>query len=146
MYTYSHPRPSVAVDIVLFKKTEEDIEVLLIKRGQNPYKGSYALPGGFVNLEESLQEAAIRELLEETGVKEIPLIQVYTFSDPDRDPRGRVISTAFTGLTKDDYGQLSAGSDADDLDWFPVSDLPPLAFDHKMMITKSIEKLNLSEP
>lgn len=144
MYTYQHPRPAVSVDIVLFQKMNEEYQVLLIKRVQDPFRGSYALPGGFVEMKESQEQAAERELWEETGVQNIHLIQIHTFSEPDRDPRGRVISTAYSAvIEEDDQIHPKAGSDAAEVGWFNLSDLPVLAFDHKLIIQISKEKLNL---
>ncbi len=144
MYTYQHPRPAVSVDIVLFQKINKEYQVLLIKRAQDPFRGSYALPGGFVEMKESQEQAAERELREETGLQNIQLIQIQTFSEPNRDPRGHVISTAFGALIgEDDQIQPRAGSDAAEVGWFYLSDLPVLAFDHKLIIQISIEKLNL---
>ena len=144
MYTYQHPRPAVSVDIVLFQKKNGEYQVLLIKRAQDPFRGSYALPGGFVEMKESQEQAAERELREETGLQKIKLEQVHTFSDPNRDPRTRVITTAYSAVIENE-GQIhpQAGSDAADVGWFYLSDLPVLAFDHKLIIQISIEKLNL---
>ncbi len=144
MYTYQHPRPAVSVDIVLFQKLKKEYQVLLIKRVQDPFRGSYALPGGFVEMKESLEQGAERELWEETGVQNIQLTQIHTFSEPDRDPRGRVISTAYSAvIEEDDRIHIQAGSDAAEVDWFNLSDLPVLAFDHKLVIQISKDKLNL---
>ncbi len=144
MYTYQHPRPAVSVDIVLFQKINKEYQVLLIKRAQDPFRGSYALPGGFVEMKESLEQGAERELWEETGVQNIQLTQIHTFSEPDRDPRGRVISTAYSAvIEEDDRIHIQAGSDAAEVDWFNLSDLPVLAFDHKLIIQISKDKLNL---
>ncbi|MCK4801855.1 MAG: NUDIX hydrolase [Anaerolineales bacterium] len=146
LYTYSYPRPAVSVDIVLVQKKDDDFQVLLIKRAKPPFQGSFALPGGFVNQEETLEQAAQRELWEETGLQNINLTQIHTFSDPDRDPRGRVISTAFGGIIEDKCeGNPQAGSDAAELGWFNLSNLPPLAFDHDVVIKFSVEKMNLIE-
>ena len=144
MYTYQHPRPAVSVDIVLFQKINKEYQVLLIKRAQDPFRGSYALPGGFVEMKESLEQGAERELWEETGVQNIQLTQIHTFSEPDRDPRGRVISTAYGAvIEEDDRIHIQAGSDAAEVGWFNLSDLPVLAFDHKLIIQISKDKLNL---
>ena len=146
MYTYSYPRPAVSVDIVLVQKKDRDFQVLLIKRAKPPFQGSYALPGGFVDQDETLEQAAQRELSEETGLQKINLMQIHTFSDPDRDPRGRVISTAFGAIIEDKCeGKTRAGSDALKLDWFNLSDLPHLAFDHEAIIKFSVEKMGLIE-
>jgi 8-oxo-dGTP diphosphatase len=116
-----------------------DYSILLIKRSAEPFKGLYALPGGFMEINETLEEAAIRELKEETGVIAPNLTQVFTFSALNRDPRGRVISTCFAGII-DDINQIQpqASSDAANLDWFNLNDLPPLAFDHDRIISTVI--------
>ena len=117
---------------------------MLVQRAQEPFRGYYALPGGFVEMDESLEEAAQRELSEETRLAGIQLRQIHTFSDPNRDPRGRVISTAFGGLMNDtDLQTPLAGSDATDTGWFPLTDLPTLAFDHLKIIQVAIQKMNL---
>jgi len=143
LYTYKHPRPSVTVDVAIFKPLEgENFKILLIRRGQDPFKGKYALPGGFINLNESLEDAARRELFEETGIRNLKLTQIQTFSEPDRDPRGHVISTCFgCVLEENDQIQIRAGDDATDGEWFGLNDLPPLAFDHSILIKAAIEKL-----
>jgi 8-oxo-dGTP diphosphatase len=119
---------------------KSNYQVLLVKRGGIPFQGMYALPGGFIDMKESLEEAAARELLEETGLKNIQLKQIYTFSQPDRDPRGRILSTCYAGTLPSSYqGSLQAGSDASELKWFHLSDLPALAFDHNLIIEKVIQ-------
>lgn len=143
MYTYHHPRPSVSVDIVIIRKLENDYQVLLIKRAQQPYQGCYALPGGFVDIEETLEDAAARELLEETGIIVENLIQIQTFSEVNRDPRGRVISTAFCGILLNNDTQPRAGSDALNVSWFSLEDLPELAFDHVKIIQLTLTKIDL---
>ena len=120
----------VTVDVVLFTIRERRLHLLLIKRLAKPYESRYALPGGFVLEDESLDDAAIRELHEETGIKEVYLEQLYTFGDPKRDPRGRVITVAYYALVPANQ-ILHAGTDASDAAWFPVTELPPLAFDHR---------------
>lgn len=142
MYTYEHPRPSVTVDVAIFRPMGEDYQILLIQRAQGPYKGKYALPGGFIEMDESLEEAARRELFEETGVENLQLTQIQTFSDPGRDPRGRVISTCFgCVLDTGDKIRIQAGDDAADANWFGLTDLPSLAFDHPLVIQAAIAKL-----
>ena len=144
MYTYHHPRPAVSVDIVLFQKKNDSCQVLLIKRARNPFQGFYALPGGFVDEKETLESAAIRELEEETGVRDIQLTQIHTFSAPDRDPRGRVISTAYGAvINQENQLHIKAGSDAADAGWFNLADLPLLAFDHELVIRVSTRKMNV---
>ena len=142
MYTYEHPRPSVTVDVAIIRPNGKEYQILLIQRGQAPYKGKYALPGGFINMDESLEGAAQRELFEETGVENLGLTQIQTFSDPGRDPRGRVISTCFgCVLDIEEKIKIKPGDDAADVGWFELNDLPLLAFDHITMIQAAIIKL-----
>lgn len=115
--------------------------VLLVKRGIPPFEGQFAIPGGFVLPEESLDAAAHRELQEETGVAEVYLEQLYSFGDPGRDPRGRVISIAYFALIATDRSPLVAGSDAADARWWPVDNLPALAFDHRPILDYALERL-----
>jgi ADP-ribose pyrophosphatase YjhB (NUDIX family) len=124
---------SVTVDIVLFTIRDRRLQLLLIKRLAKPFSNRYALPGGFVLENESVEAAAVRELREETGVDKVYLEQLYTFGDPKRDPRGRVITVAYYALVPHTQS-LHAGTDAADAAWFPVSGLPPLAFDHKQIV------------
>ena len=141
MYTYQYPRPAVTVDIAIFMPVDSLFKILLIQRGAEPFKGAYALPGGFVDIQETLAEAAQRELKEETGLNVSGLTQVHTFSDPERDPRGRVISTCFAAiLTESDQIDLRAGDDAADAGWFSLEELPPLAFDHVQVIQTVIQE------
>lgn len=140
MYTYPYPRPSVTVDIAIFVPKNDKFKLLLIRRAQEPFKGLYALPGGFLDMNETLEEAARRELMEETGLETPFLTQVYTFSEMERDPRGRVISTCFATILEDSQlNKIQAGSDAEKADWFYVNQLPPLAFDHSFIIQKVVE-------
>ncbi len=120
----------VTIDVVLFTIRDRRLHLLLIKRIAKPYENRYALPGGFVREDESLDASAIRELREETGIQDVYLEQLYTFGDPKRDPRGRVITVAYYALVPQNQ-VLRAGTDASDAAWFPVTDLPPLAFDHR---------------
>jgi len=131
----------VTVDIVVFTVHEQTLQVLLIERGIDPFKGRYALPGGFVRAEETLEQAAFRELLEETGTKDVYLEQLYTFGDPHRDPRGRVVTVAYYALVPTDKSPLLAGTDAATAGWYPVSALPPLAFDHKRIVEYAVDRL-----
>ena len=131
----------VTVDIVVFTVHEETLQVLLIERGIDPFKGLYALPGGFVLAEETLEQAAFRELFEETGTKDVYLEQLYTFGDPHRDPRGRVVTVAYYALVPTDKSPLLAGTDAAAAGWYPVSALPPLAFDHGKIVEYAVDRL-----
>jgi len=143
MYTYDYPRPALTVDVVVFTLRENRLQVLLIRRAGEPFSGSWALPGGFVQMNESLEEAALRELREETGVQDAYLEQLYTFGDPGRDPRGRVVSVAYYALIPVDARIRSeGGSDASQAGWFPVGELPQLAFDHTEIITYALARLH----
>ncbi|MGB7094130.1 MAG: NUDIX hydrolase [Anaerolineales bacterium] len=136
MHAYKYPRPALAVDIAVFRQLDKQVQVLLIQRAQAPFKGSWALPGGFVNIEESLEQSAARELEEETGLTDLQLEQVHTYGDPKRDPRGRVVSVGYcTSLLDEVAPHVRAGSDAADTRWFSLTDLPELAFDHHQIIT-----------
>jgi 8-oxo-dGTP diphosphatase len=130
----------VTVDIVIFTIRESALKVLLIRRGVPPFKGRMAVPGGFVHSDESLDRAALRELKEETGVRDVYLEQLYSFGDPRRDPRGRVVTVAYYALIPGDY-PLRAGSDASAAAWWPVKKLPPLAFDHRAIVDYAVERL-----
>lgn len=133
-YTYSYPRPAVTVDILLIKNACENPEILLIQRLNPPFKDQWALPGGFVDMDENCEEAAERELHEETGITDVILTQFKTYSDVDRDPRGRTISVVFTGIAKSDDVPI-AGDDAKNAQWFRMNDLPKLAFDHNIILS-----------
>ncbi|MES9966118.1 MAG: NUDIX domain-containing protein [Sedimenticola sp.] len=147
-HCYKYPHPAVTTDVVVFTIRDERLQLLLVKRGGEPYKGSWALPGGFVDIDEDLETCAKRELQEETGVSGVYLEQLYTFGRPDRDPRERVISVAYYALIPSDRLELRAASDADDADWFPLDELPTLAFDHNQVIgiahERLVSKLNYS--
>jgi 8-oxo-dGTP diphosphatase len=140
-YTYDYPRASVTVDCVVFGFDDGDLKVLLIRREAEPFRGKWALPGGFVKMEESLQEAARRELREETGVDRLYIEQLYTFGAPDRDPRGRVISVAYYALVKLTNYDVAAATDAADAAWFAINDLPSLAFDHAEIFEAALRRL-----
>jgi len=131
----------VAVDIVIFTIQSGELCVLLVKRAIPPFADQFAIPGGFVLDGESLDQAALRELKEETGVSEVYLEQLYSFGDPGRDPRGRVISVAYYALIAADRSPLIAGSDAAEARWWPIRKLPPLAFDHGKILDYSLERL-----
>ena len=131
----------VTVDIVIFTVRDGALQVLLVKRGVPPFEGQYAIPGGFIREDESLEEAAVRELYEETGVRNLFLEQLYSFGDPKRDPRGRVITVAYYALIASDRLSLMAGADAAEAGWFSVRELPKLAFDHKRIFDYALERL-----
>lgn len=135
-------RPSVAVDIIIFTIAEKSLKILLVKRNIQPFKNSWAIPGGFVREKESLDDAARRELAEETGVKSVYLEQLYSFGEVNRDPRTRVISVAYFALIPaDKTSQLSARTDVSAVKWFAISKLPKVAFDHKKIIEYAIQRL-----
>ena len=140
-YTYQHPHPAVTTDIVIFTIRRQQLELLLIRRADEPFKDCWALPGGFVNIDEDLEHCALRELEEETGVTGVYLEQLYTFGTPGRDPRERVISIAYYALVPPDRMNIRAASDAREVAWFEVRQLPPLAFDHKAIVEKAHRRL-----
>ena len=142
-YTYEYPRPSVTVDCIIFglHLEKRELKVLLIERGEDPFKGSWALPGGFVNMKEDLDTAAKRELEEETGVKDVFIEQLYTYGNPNRDPRGRVISIAYYALVNFKEHPAQAASDASNADWFLLDEIPSLAFDHEEILEMAIQRL-----
>jgi 8-oxo-dGTP diphosphatase len=132
-YTYDYPRPSVTVDAVIVTR-EDRPRVLLIRRKHEPFAGMWAIPGGFVEMDETLEESARRELWEETGVRVRQLEQVYTFGDPGRDPRGRTISVVFLGRAKADDLRPKAADDAAEVGWHRLQRPPPMAFDHAKIL------------
>src|SRR4029077_10092433 len=131
----------VTVDIVIFTIQAGELKVLLVKRGVAPDAGQYAIPGGFVLDGEGLDQAALRELREETGVSEVYLEQLYSCSDPQRDPRGRVVTVAYFALISAEDSQLHAGTDAAAAAWLAVDDVPELAFDHAKILGYAVERL-----
>ncbi|RIA47793.1 NUDIX domain-containing protein [Dichotomicrobium thermohalophilum] len=137
-YTYDHPRMAVTVDVALFANGEAP-EVLLVRRGKPPFEGTWALPGGFVGIEERVVDAAARELAEETGVSGIPLGFLGYFDAIDRDPRGRTLSLAFWGRADKRAAALRANDDAADAGWFLINELPRLAFDHDRIISEALQ-------
>jgi len=134
MYSYSHPRPAFTVDAIVLCRKQDDFQVLLIRRGNEPFKGKWALPGGFIDENERIKDAVKRELYEETGLK----IQNFTFTGlydkPGRDPRGRTITAAFLAILDDCLFSPKAADDAAEARWFSISSLPPLDFDHEEII------------
>ena len=140
-FTYKHPHPAVTVDGVVFGFDDADLKLLLVKRKVEPFKGQWALPGGFVTLNEGLEDAVRRELVEETGITRLYLEQLFTFGDPNRDPRERVISIAYYALVKLADHQVKAASDALEVAWFPVAEPPKLAFDHERIVDVALRRL-----
>ena len=140
-FTYDYPHPAVTVDITIFTVRNDQLNILLIKRALKPYQGEWALPGGFVNLEESLEEAAERELVEETGVSGVYLEQLFTFGAPGRDPRGHTVTVAYSALIPSDNVELTASTDAEGVAWFGIDKLPDLAFDHDEILELALDRL-----
>tara|TARA_R110002096_G_scaffold436038_2_gene665782 strand:+ start:45027 stop:45716 length:690 start_codon:yes stop_codon:yes gene_type:complete len=140
-FTYEYARPALTVDCVVFGIDGDELKVLLIERALEPFEGSWALPGGFVQMDESLPEAARRELLEETGLDRVFLEQLFTFGEVERDPRGRVVSVAYYALVRMMDHKVQAATDARDANWFPVWDTPSLAFDHESILQMALERL-----
>ncbi len=141
MSSEDYPRPSVTADVIIFTLRGNDLQVLLVKRKHPPFEGMWAIPGGFVAIDESLEEAALRELEEETGVRDVYLEQLYTFGGVDRDPRGRVITVAYFTLVLAAAITPRADSDAAEARWWPVYDLPLLAFDHADILAYALQRL-----
>ncbi|MDJ0790013.1 MAG: NUDIX domain-containing protein [Myxococcota bacterium] len=139
--TYEYPRAALTVDCVVFGVDDEGLKVLLIERALPPFEGEWALPGGFVHVDETVDEAARRELMEETGLEKVFLEQLYTFSALDRDPRERVISVAHFALVNLVDHRVQAATDAREAAWFSVDDLPSLAFDHAEILEMALERL-----
>jgi len=141
-YVYEWPRPMVSVDAVVFGFFANKARLLLIKRGNEPFKGKWAVPGGYVEIDEELEDAAARELAEETGLSAVPLQQMRTFGKCGRDPRGRQITIAFMGIAAEGKTKIKAGDDAADAQWFDIEKLPAdLAFDHNEVAKFAIAKL-----
>lgn len=138
-YCYKYPHPSVTTDCVIFGFDGLTLNILLIKRGLDPYKGMWALPGGFLKPDESAETGALRELKEETGLEEAYIEQLHTYSDPNRDPRERVITIAYLALVK--MQQVRGGDDAAEAQWFSITDIPQLAFDHDVILRDALSRL-----
>ncbi|NIP73678.1 MAG: NUDIX hydrolase [Gammaproteobacteria bacterium] len=141
MYTYKYPHPAMTVDVVIFTIRDNRLKLLLIQRAGEPYEGKWALPGGFVRPDEGLDEAAQRELEEETGVGGVYLEQLYTFGEPDRDPRERVITVAYYALVPSGRLRLRAATDAEAVGWFGLDERPALAFDHDEIVAMAHRRL-----
>jgi 8-oxo-dGTP diphosphatase len=140
-HCYDYPHPAVTTDVVLFTIRNAALCVLLIERANPPCQGMWALPGGFLEIDEDLEACAKRELLEETGIEGLYLEQLYTFGDPGRDPRERVISVTYFALSQSDNLSPKAASDAATAAWFPISELPELAFDHERIVDLAHKRL-----
>ncbi len=140
-FNYEYPRAALTVDCVVFGFDEGELKVLLIQRALEPFKGRWALPGGFVRVDETLDDAARRELQEEAGLREVFLEQLYTFGAVNRDPRERVVSVAYYALVKLSGHETKAATDAADARWFPISEAPKLAFDHGDILAAALARL-----
>ena len=141
-YIYDWPRPMVTVDAVVFAVSADKTQVLLIERKHEPFKGRWAVPGGFVDIDEELEDAVARELAEETGLAGVELEQMHTFGKCGRDPRGRQITIAFMGIIAKERDQVRAGDDASKAQWFDIQNLPEnMAFDHDEMVRFAIARL-----
>ena len=138
-YTYDYPRPAVTTDCVIFGYDGKELKVLLIERGIEPFKGCWAFPGGFLNMDEDALAGARRELKEETGLEDAFIEQFHTFSEPGRDPRGRVITIAHYALVK--IQEVEGGDDAAQARWFSIGEVPPLAFDHDRILRMAMSRL-----
>jgi 8-oxo-dGTP diphosphatase len=141
MYSYQYPHPAVTADCAVFGLDEGELKILLIQRDLEPFAGKWALPGGFVHMDEDLEDAARRELEEETGVKELYIEQLGAFGAPGRDPRERVITVAWWAIVNLYEHELRAASDARNAAWFPAEDLPALAFDHERILSAALARL-----
>lgn len=142
-YTYKYWRPAVTVDNVAFSFDGNSLNVLLVRRGGEPFKDFWAFPGGFLDEDETLEEAARRELKEETGITPKHFYEIGSFSDLNRDPRGRTISIAFASIVSPNSTATKAGDDAKDARWFPINEMPQLAFDHEKIFRLALWKLRL---
>jgi 8-oxo-dGTP diphosphatase len=140
-HVYAYARPALTVDCVVFGLDQADLKVLLIQRRLEPYQHAWALPGGFVRVDETLDEAARRELAEEAGVTDVYLEQLYTFGDLERDPRERVVTVAYYALAKLSDHRIRAATDAMGVGWFSLDELPKLAFDHASIVARAHERL-----
>lgn len=142
-YTYRFPRPALTTDAVVFSKSEGELKMLLIQRKNPPFLGYWAFPGGFVNIDETLEYSAARELEEETGLKNVELHQFRTYGALNRDPRGRMVSVVYYGFVNEKKVAVRAHDDASEAQWFPISFLPKLAFDHQDILDDLLNELKL---
>jgi len=141
-FSYRYPHPAVTTDVVVFTIRDQRLHLLLIQRANPPFRGQWALPGGFLDIDEDIDTCAARELAEETGLNDLFLEQLYTFGEPGRDPRERVISVAYYALASSErIPEPVASSDATAVAWFPLEELPQTAFDHDAIIGKAHERL-----
>jgi len=140
-YTYEYPRLMLTVDAVVFRKHYEQMEVLLICRGNEPFKGQWALPGGFVEMDETCEQAVVRELEEETNLKFNKFSQLHTFSALGRDPRGRTVSVTYYGTIESENSEVKGGDDASDARWFTIDDMPDVAFDHIEAVKMALQRV-----
>lgn len=138
-YNYDYPHPALSVDAILFSHSGSELNVLLIKRAQEPFKDKWAFPGGFVDENETVEDAVVRELKEEVSLTVDNLKQFYTASAPGRDPRGWTVSVVFIGFVEWDKRFVKAGDDAANAEWFSLKNIPALAFDHDMLLTNARE-------
>ena len=143
LYAYQYPRSSVTADAVLFAEKEGQMYVLLIQRGNDPYKGYWAFPGGFLNMDETVARCAERELEEETGIVLTGMQLAGVYSDVERDPRGRVITAAYAAMTT--MPEATASDDAAAAQWWPLNELPPLAFDHETILRDAKRVMNIKD-
>ena len=140
-HCYQYPHPAVTTDVAVFTIRDQQLKLLLVQRAGEPYQGMWALPGGFLDIDEDLEACAKRELEEETGIRGVYLEQLYTFGAPNRDPRERIISVTYYALVPSDCLQLKAASDAADAQWFALDQMPALAFDHQQIIALAHDRL-----
>ena len=143
-YTYKYPRPAVTADCIVITR-EAEPKVLLIQRGDQPFKGGWAFPGGFMNMDETTEQCAVRELEEETGLRLSKIQQIGAYSKVDRDPRGRTITVAYLAIV-DEPIAVTGQDDATKAQWFPIDALPPLAFDHEDIMQDAISEYKLRFP
>lgn len=134
-----HTTINLTVDVIIFAKRDTKLHVLLVERKYDPFKGQWAFPGGFVEVGERLEQAALRELEEETGVSGVAIKQLHTFGDPGRDPRGHTVSVVYYCLLEDDCPEIRAGDDASQAEWFDVAEVPQLAFDHQKILDYALQ-------